>query len=73
MEIAMRLKRYCVTVLDHWTPTQMFWTLEGAKKHLRKHKLSRANLFKWDGEAWCWMCGTRDLDPSFIKSPLAGF
>ncbi len=69
----MRLKRYCVTVLDHWTPTQMFWTLEGAKKHYRKHKLSRANLFKWDGEAWCWMCGARDLDPSFIKSPLPGF
>lgn len=66
----MRLKRYRVTVLDNWTPTTDFWTLEGAKKFYRQHR-ECANVFKWDDGAWHWMCGSRDLDPKRIKSPIA--
>jgi hypothetical protein len=62
----MKLKRYCVTVMDHWTPMRDFWTLEGAKKFYRMHRAS-ANVFKWDGEAWCWMCGAHDR--GIILSP----
>lgn len=67
--MAVKLKRYCVTVLDHWTPTKTFWTLDGAKKHYRKHRLSRANVFQWEDGCWRWMFGTKDLDPIAIKSP----
>lgn len=55
----MKLKRYCVTVMDNWTPMRDFWTLEGAKRFYRLHRYS-ANVFKWDGEAWAWMCGAHD-------------
>lgn len=55
------LKRYCVTVSDNWTPLRLFWTLEGAKGFYRNHR-SCANVFKWDGEQWDWMCGARDLN-----------
>ena len=65
----MRLKRYCVTVLDNYTPTQLFWTLDGANEFYREHR-SCANVFKWRDGYWQWMFGARDLDPKLIKSPL---
>lgn len=71
-ERGTKLKRYCVTVMDNWTPMREFWTLDGAYNFYRKHR-TYANVFKWDGEAWCWMFGARDCDPNAIKSPLAGF
>ena len=63
----MRLRRYCVTVMDNWTPTREFWTLEGAKRFYREHR-ECANVFKWESEAWCWMCGAHDR--GIIKSPM---
>lgn len=54
------LKRYCVTVNDNWTPLRLFWTLDGAKSFYKKHRAC-ANVFKWDGEQWSWICGARDL------------
>lgn len=64
----MKLKRYCVTVKDGWTPTQTFWTLEGAKSFYHQHR-EVANVFKWDGEQWSWVCGALDLSPKIIKTP----
>lgn len=64
----MRLKRYCVTVMDHWTPMREFWTLEGAKRFYRLHR-GCANVFKWDGEQWSWMCGARDRNPPVFAAP----
>jgi len=65
----MQLKRYCVTVMDNWTPTRDFWTLSGAHKFYREH-MEYANVFKWDGEAWSWMFGAKDRSPRTIKSPI---
>lgn len=56
----MKLKRYCVTVLDNWTPMRTFWTLDGAKAFYKKHR-QVGNVFKWDGAEWQWMCGAHDL------------
>lgn len=47
----MKLKRYCVTVMDNWTPTREFWTLAGAKRHWLKHAKS-SHLFKWQDGKW---------------------
>lgn len=62
----MQLKRYCVTVMDNWTPTRDFWTLNGALRFYRPHRAA-ANVFKWDGEHWCWMFGAHER-----KVPLTG-
>lgn len=56
----MRLRRYCVTVMDNWTPLRTFWTLGGAKKFYRKHR-EVANVYKWRDDEWQWMCGSNDL------------
>lgn len=53
------LKRYCVTVNDNWTPLRLFWTLEGAKGFYKKHR-NCANVFRWNGVQWGWICGARD-------------
>lgn len=44
----MKLRRYCVTVNDNWTPMRLFWTLGWAKKFYRQHK-QYANVFHWNG------------------------
>ena len=64
----MRFRRYCVTVMDNWTPLREFWTLEGAKEFYRQHRAC-ANVFKWEDGFWHWMCGARDLHPDRILSP----
>jgi len=53
--------------MDNWTPTREFWTLEGAKRFYREHR-ECANVFKWESETWCWMCGAHDR--GIIKSPM---
>jgi hypothetical protein len=53
-------KRYCVTVMDNWTPLRLFWTLDGAKDFYREHR-SCANVYKWRDGEWHWMCGAHDL------------
>lgn len=55
----MHLKRYCVTVLDHWTPTREFWTLEGARRFYGKHRAAD-NVFKWEDGKWAWMFGANE-------------
>lgn len=46
----MKLKRYCVTIMDNWTPMREFWTLWGARKFKARH--SSAYLFVWDSGKW---------------------
>jgi hypothetical protein len=55
----MKLRRYCVTTMDYWTPLRTFWTLEGAKKFYRQNRTC-ANVFKWREGEWQWICGARD-------------
>jgi len=52
----IRLRRYCVTVMDNWTPTRLFWTLAGAKRFYRKHR-DCANVYHWRHGQWWWLCG----------------
>lgn len=47
----MKLKRYCVTVMDNWTPMQEFWTYEGACKHAYRFGTA-ANIFHWKDGTW---------------------
>jgi hypothetical protein len=46
----MKLKRYCVTVMDNWTPMRTFWTRDAAARWCRKHRAG--HLFAWDGSKW---------------------
>lgn len=62
------MKRFCVTVMDNWTPTRTFWTFGGALRYAVKH-LSAAHLFVWNSnvKAWdeidrIWICGSRITD-----------
>lgn len=66
----MKLKRYCVTVMDNWTPMREFWTLEGARRFYREHRAC-ANVFKWaaDEQLWEWIFGALDQKPPVYKSP----
>lgn len=50
----MKLRRYCVTVMDHWTPTKSFWTFGGALRFAAAH-LSAAHLFVWQRPSKSWM------------------
>lgn len=47
----MKLRRYCVTVMDNWTPLRRFWTIEGARRFRNCH-IGYAYLYRWDGGAW---------------------
>lgn len=48
----MKLKRWCVTVMDNWTKTREFWTRSGAVKYLCKQPLRGATLWEWQGVRW---------------------
>lgn len=50
----MKLRRYCVTVMDNWTPTREFWTLGGALAHAAEH-LGAAHLFVWHEGSKSWL------------------
>lgn len=47
----MKLKQYCVTVMDHWTPMREFWTYTGALAFRNEH-LAYAHLHQWFGDGW---------------------
>lgn len=47
----MKLRRYCVTVLDNWTPKRHFWTRRGAERWMYCFA-GYAYLFAWDGKEW---------------------
>lgn len=44
--MAFRLRPYCVTVMDNWTPMRMFWTLKGAQKFQDRHR-GYAFCYRW--------------------------
>lgn len=45
----MIFRRYCVTVMDNWTPTRCFWTRKRADEWCDEH---RGHLFVWNGREW---------------------
>lgn len=47
----MKLRRYCVTVMDNWTPARVFWTYANAVTFYRLHQ-GCANLFHWERGGW---------------------
>lgn len=47
----MRLRRYCVTVMDNWTPLRFFWTF-GAAVRFQARFPSGSYLFVWNGTSW---------------------
>lgn len=48
----MKLRRYCITVMDNWTPTREFFTLHGALRFRIKHPAELTHLWKWDDGRW---------------------
>lgn len=50
----MKLRRYCVTVMDSWTPTRTFWTFGGALKHAASNGVG-AHLFVWSPDHNEWL------------------
>jgi hypothetical protein len=46
----MKLRRWCVTVMDNWTPTREFFTLGAALRWRLLH--APAHLFKWEDGGW---------------------
>lgn len=49
----MKLKRYCVTVMDNWTSTREFWTFGAALRFATKH-WNAAHLHIWNSERKVW-------------------
>lgn len=48
----MKLRRYCVTVMDNWTCTREFFTLNAANKWRKRHP-GYAYLYLWlEGKWW---------------------
>lgn len=67
----MQLKKYCVTVMDCWTPTQTFWTRRGATKHFNKHDVDSshaAHLFRWSNGMGKWIEISCQLRGCLMKS-----
>lgn len=44
-------RRWCVTVMDNWTPTRVFWTRAGAAKFRKEHSQC-AYLYQWQRDRW---------------------
>jgi len=55
----MKLRRYCVTVMDNWTPMREFFTLNGALKFQDRHE--SATTFKWQGDRWVKIFGAPNI------------
>jgi len=49
----MKLRRYCVTVMDHWTPMREFWTFGGALAFAARH-LGASHLHVWNSATKTW-------------------
>ena len=47
----MKLRRYCVTVTDNWTPTRLFWTKTGALMWLARFPAG-AHVYTWAKGEW---------------------
>lgn len=50
----MQLRKYCVTVMDNWTPLRYFWTLENATRW-RDSIGDGAHLYKWHPNISKWL------------------
>lgn len=50
----MKLRRYCVTVMDKGIGVRRFWTLRGARKWRDSFpsRTAHVHLFVWDGHRW---------------------
>lgn len=49
----MKLRRYCVTVMDNWTSTREFWTLSGARRWRNSQRAAaHTHLFWWLDGRW---------------------
>lgn len=46
----MKLRRYCVTVMDNWTPTREFFTYARAKRWQDEHNIDVSQ----PGHLWVW-------------------
>lgn len=49
----MKLKRYCVTVMDNWQRSREFWTLGAALRFAAGH-MSAAHLHVWNSRRGAW-------------------
>lgn len=60
------LKRYCVTVMDCWTPLRLFWTRDGALKWCASMNRygTCAYAYRWHSNVKKWV----EMSPSFIDS-----
>ena len=61
----VRLRRYCVTFSDNWTPARLLWTAHGALEVADKYACAHAFIWK-DGE-WQYLIARRtkaELQPS---------
>ena len=47
----MRLRKYCVTVMDNWTPLRLFWTERG----MRKFAASQTFVWCWWWNGYNWI------------------
>ena len=56
------LKRYCVTVMDNWTPLRLFWTRAGALKW-RNSIGDYAYAYRWHRNVGKWIEMSRALEP----------
>jgi hypothetical protein len=55
------LKRYCVTVMDCWTPLRLFWTRDAAIRW--RDKIGKAaNAYRWHSNIKTWIEMSRDWD-----------
>ncbi len=49
----MKLRRYCVTVIDNWTAVREFWTLRGARRFRDSFRpQAHVHLFRWIDGQW---------------------
>ena len=64
----MKIKRYCVTVMDNWTPMRDFWTYKGALAFRNEH-LACAHLHQWFNDRWVEVIGppSRVINPPNAK------
>ena len=46
----IKLRRWCVTVMDNWTPTREFFTMRGALRHAARDRLFPGSVHLWRWE-----------------------
>ncbi len=50
----MKLRRYCVTVMDNWSSTRRFWTRDAALAYRDKIG-EHAHAYRWSGNLSLWV------------------